>query len=215
MTRDPLTELSLSTYSFTVGHYVPRGDVADHFDLTAPYQRGSVWTVEQRQNLVRSLIVGIPVGVITYASLGSTLRSGGPREKLYRVIDGKQRIETVRAFVRCEFLVPAWWWQEEDLHDPTCRERDEADGINYAALSKRGKMRFDMGKLPANEYNSTTEYVRVAPGKGTQGSRDQWIARSRTEEEMLAAEAIVYGLINGAGTPQTDADMARARSVRG
>lgn len=32
-------------------------------ELNPPYQRGDVWTTEQRMNLVKSLLLGIPVAI--------------------------------------------------------------------------------------------------------------------------------------------------------
>lgn len=205
----PLPELTLQPYSFTVTHYIPHksGEERDPWILDAPYQRQSVWILEQRQNLIRSLLIGIPVGVITYAALGA----GRPDRKAYRVVDGKQRIETVRLFIAGGFAVPGWWWTEEDLFDPDLRAADCQ--VRYEDLSRRGQMRVDMGKLPANEFNSRTEYRLVKPGTGTQGNARQYVARTRTEEEMIAAEAEVYLLVNFGGVEQTAADHERARSL--
>ena len=40
------------------------GDRGEWMDLNAPYQRGSVWTLDMRRNLIKSLLMGLPVGSI-------------------------------------------------------------------------------------------------------------------------------------------------------
>jgi hypothetical protein len=83
-------------------------DERDKYDLSAPYQRDSVWTVDRRRNLIRSLLMGLPIGNIILSHL--PYRGGSPYS--YRVIDGKQRIETLRMFANDEFSVPGDWFTD-------------------------------------------------------------------------------------------------------
>lgn len=63
-------------------------------NLSPAFQRGSVWTISDRRLLVNSLFDNIPLpSVYLYRQVG---RGGRP---IYDVIDGKQRIESLLAFM--------------------------------------------------------------------------------------------------------------------
>jgi hypothetical protein len=79
----------------------PNSDGSPRLDLNASYQRGHVWTHEQRRNLIKSLLEGLPIGAVF-------LNERSIMEPIV-VIDGKQRLETIRMFVNNEFSIPANW----------------------------------------------------------------------------------------------------------
>lgn len=90
----------------------------DGLDLSPPYQRGSVWTLEQRQNLIKSTLEGIPVGVIFINDRGDYVK---------RIVDGKQRLEAYIAWYAGELEVPMEWFnrneriiKETHIDDPIC-----------------------------------------------------------------------------------------------
>lgn len=179
----PLLRLHLEPLARTVFHWCPwrmEVDEVDHFDLNAPYQRGSVWTLDQRRALIKSLLMGLPVG--------SVITSAMPYQSAvsYRVIDGKQRVETIRGFWTGEFTVPGWWF-----HPADCEHRDR--DVTCADLTDRGRRGFEHAGLPELHWNS----------------------RIQDPDLLLRAEAEVYLLVNGAGTGQTDEDMARAARIAG
>lgn len=92
--------------------------------LDPPYQRASVWLPHQRVNLIKSLLQGLPCGAVFVNDRG---------DYRYRVVDGKQRIETIRGFADGEFSVPAVWFDPrfvkggrdnvfwEDIHESAHR----------------------------------------------------------------------------------------------
>lgn len=82
-------------------------------DLSPDYQRGSVWTEDQRISLVRSWLMGVPVPAI---------------------IDGKQRIETAIAWFGGNLAVPASWFPADAIE----RTEDTNDGtyVRYTGLSR-------------------------------------------------------------------------------
>lgn len=192
-----LVELALSSYSFTAEHYIERSSDQDpKFDLNAPYQRASVWTIEQRQALVKSLYMGLPIGSLIVAALPYK-----PGRATYRVIDGKQRIEAVRAFVADEFGVPGEWFQRRYVADPPATGQ-----LRWSDLSTNGHRAFQGSTIPSLQFDSGIRWVHdEATGK--------WGTAKRNDAEMLVAEAEVYGLVNGGGTAQTAADMANAAAV--
>lgn len=197
-----LPQLHLSSSARTIGHWLPRTYSAsaerDPFDLDAPYQRGSIWTLDQRVALIKSLYMGLPVGTIIVSVL--PFRKGNPYS--YRVVDGKQRVETVRMFAADEFAIPSAWLRDDDAPP-----RPVDEWASWSDMSDRFHRWFDMGaQLPALEFKPDEEWMgRDASGKG--------IWRSRSDAEILRAEAELFALINGGGTPQTEDDMARAALI--
>lgn len=77
--------------------------IEDRYDFDPPYQRASVWTPEQRTSLIKSLMQGLPIGALF-------LNSRGILEPM-RVVDGKQRLETLVGWLRDEIAVPADWFE--------------------------------------------------------------------------------------------------------
>lgn len=201
MTAEPLPEMHLGAMNYTAMHWF--SSERDLFDLDAPYQRGSVWTDEMRVNLIKSLLMGIPTGSIVVAKA----RAGTMYP--YRIVDGKQRIEAIRAFVDNEFGVPAHWWHDDDMVG--FRRDAESLGVTvkYEELTRQGKMRVNMFTMPALECDLTQEFL----GFGTSGKERNW--RYRDDDETLRAEATLYGLINFGGVEQTDTDRQRAEAIAG
>lgn len=130
MTREDFIPLStLTEYHFDTRNSsvsdVLRLDVDDKhplehdgLDLSPPYQRASVWTEEQRQNLIRSTLEGIPVGVVFINDRGDYVK---------RIVDGKQRLETYRDWFAGKLEVPMEWFnrherivKETHIDDPIC-----------------------------------------------------------------------------------------------
>jgi len=207
----PLPEIHLSALSYTLEHWLPRTGIPgtglrahDPLDLAAPYQRGSVWTLGQRQALVKSLYMGVPIGAV----IVSTLPYQAGREADWRVVDGKQRVEAIRAWAADEFAVPGDWFAEEYLEQPG------ALTVSWSGLSVRGQRKFQGCMVPGLQFDAERVWLGFGPGEVAPGKDDRerrW--GKRTEAEMLVAEAELYALINGGGTPQTAEDMARAADV--
>lgn len=148
----------------------------DKLDLNPPYQRGLVWTDEQRENLIRSLLEGIPCGIV-YRNF-----RGFNHATPYAIVDGKQRIDTVRRFYDGELTVPAHWFSADDLHPDYPKAYDEEDGnayihpggrVSYLGLSDQGQRVFDMSSLAVYETHKLT----------------------------LAGEEMLYERVNYGGTP--------------
>lgn len=199
----PLTETSLNPMTRPLSHYLPStysdrtAATAEIFDLSAPYQRGSVWEDDQRRALIKSLLLKLPTGAILiskvpYDKFGAT----------YRIVDGKQRIETVRTFVAGNLTIPGWWVHPRWLNDPADRERD----ITFDDLSPQGQTAFTTRSIPSIEFDPQRESHRdLESGK--------WQHRDRTPEEILRAEAEMYLLINFGGVEQTEEDWQRAADM--
>ena len=156
--------------------------------VDTPYQRASVWTEDQRRNLIRSWLLGVPIPALIVNDRGAApwgRRNGrpSPDEPLMAAIDGRQRIETAARWFAGTLQVPSEWFPPEDLA-ADC----SYDGlINYRDLT-----------LPTQRH--------FAQSRAT-------LPLGEAQLSCLAEEAEVYLLLNSAGTSQTDEDLARAARI--
>lgn len=188
-TSSPLKRYALSG-SNRSAREIARIFASDEGDTSPNYQRGSVWTDDQRMGLVRSWIMNVPVpSIIINDRLFGPWPGGGPDGtpaggSCYAVIDGKQRIETAIAWFEDELAVPASWFPKSDVEAPEHTE----DGfyVRHSGLSR-----------PAQRHQAMSWQLPVVE------------AQVSTIEE----EASLYLLVNGAGTPQRQDDMLHAESV--
>lgn len=74
-------------------------------ELNPPYQRGDVWGTTRRQNLIRSILIGVPIPSVIIND-----RFSADWGECMAVIDGKQRITTLLMFLESELKVPAAWF---------------------------------------------------------------------------------------------------------
>lgn len=90
-----------------------RTDVVKHWrdtdvlELNTSYQRGDVWGLTRRRNLIWSIIRGIPIPAIITNERGIDVK------RYVAVIDGKQRITSILRFLDSEFSVDGDWFDEE------------------------------------------------------------------------------------------------------
>lgn len=153
--------------------------------LNPPYQRGDVWTDDQRGLLIRSLLMGVPTHdiIINKRLTDAWQKLNGLSPYNDVVIDGQQRILTVVRWFDGEFGVPASWFQPSWLAEPV--DLDARPMVTFAGLSSKGRRSFENFTFSCAQAQVTS----------------------------VEAEAEIYSLVNGGGTPQTDADMANAQRV--
>lgn len=187
----PLPELTLTPRNFTVEQWLHEGEA---LVLDAPYQRASVWDEPRKANLIRSMLMHLPVGTVVVALLPGSAK---------RVVDGKQRLETLLSFAADGFSVPGWWLHPTWLTDPSARARD----VVFSDLTPAARRRFGNLALPSIEFDPYLEWFRNDTGG--------WDTRQRSGGEALAAEAELYLLVNYGGVAHTDADAAAATRLLG
>lgn len=158
-------------------------------DLDPPYQRGLRWSEWDQRLLFASFMRGLPVpSLIINDRSEAGLLQGEPDEAghrddwRYSVIDGKQRITAILAWLRGELTLPRAWFTPEEVS--TLAGDDEY--VNRTQLTPEGD-RILRQKVRFNVVTANLEDV--------------------------ASDAEVYLLVNRAGAPQTEADLARAESV--
>ena len=71
-------------------------------------QRDYVWTLEQKQKLIISMLCGMQLPPIYCIVFEDDINVGGYRsDKVYKIIDGKQRLSTIRDFMENKFPITA------------------------------------------------------------------------------------------------------------
>lgn len=190
-TAAPLEHLSLNAADRQAREIVRSFTESFGLDLTPPYQRGQVWTDDQKIALVRSWLTGTPTGVVIFNDRSTpewkAANGYDPTERdeaIYACIDGQQRISAARAWFAGELAVPASWFDPADVTET--EDTDDGPYVRWSGLT-----------LPRQRHFANRAHLTVAT------------ARVATVQE----EAAIYLLVNGGGTPQTDADMANAKRV--
>jgi Protein of unknown function DUF262 len=154
--------------------------------LDPPYQRGDVWTGDQRLDLMYSYLAGYPTGTLI---LNDRMRAAWSTEfKIaYAVIDGKQRLTTVIMWFDGDLAIPASWigdaWIRGDV-EPF--DTDDGPYVTVIHLTETGQR-------------------KVA-------SRMQ-LPVVTAQVDSLEAEAEIYRLVNAGGTAHTAEDLARAADI--
>lgn len=192
-TNAPLEHLSLNAADRQAREIVRSFSESFGLDLNPPYQRGRVWNEDQKIALIRSWLTGTPTGVVIFNDRSTPEWKGAngydPTERdepIYACIDGQQRISAAREWFGDELAVPASWFEPE--HVERTEETDDGPYVRWSGLTLVRQRHF------ANRAHLTVATARVA---------------------TVQEEAAIYLLVNGGGTPQTEADMANAARVAG
>lgn len=165
------------TYGYERGKYTA--------DL--PYQRGSVWDIEQKRAFLRSLLRGLPVPAVIVNDRLSVSEDPGSDfadvsgKGLYAIIDGRQRVEAMTDFAHGRLSVPGHWFADRDLAEGVSRSED----VTFEQLSQGGQRRFENVSVPVVKARIPT----------------------------LRGEAEMFVAIASTGERLTDEDIDRARSV--
>lgn len=192
-TTAPLDHSSLSP-SFQSARWLARRVQDGEITLDPPYQRGAVWTEDQRIALVQSWLRGLPAGVVILSDrCTSAWAAANPDcdpnthegEAWWACVDGKQRITTAVMWFHDEFAVPASWLPAD--YAAATEDTDDGPYVRQSGLTPKGQrfMERHCSLLVAETRDCATE----------------------------VDEAAFYLLVNGGGTPQTDDDMANATRV--
>ncbi|WP_417744814.1 DUF262 domain-containing protein [Rosistilla oblonga] len=110
-TKQPLRRLSLQQTNRpieTLRFWSESGDLL----IDPPYQRGDVWGLKRRRNLIRSILLGIPIPSIIINNRES---AEWVNDQSIAVIDGRQRIQSVLGFLNSRFAVPGEWFGLDDM----------------------------------------------------------------------------------------------------
>lgn len=89
LTVDALSDMVLYTLDWSVQSLLER--IGTTFDIAPTFQRRDAWTIERKSLYVESLVLGLPVPQIVLAE-------DADRKGRFIVLDGKQRLVTIKQF---------------------------------------------------------------------------------------------------------------------
>jgi hypothetical protein len=189
-----LTELELdittcSARFFTMLREETRSTSGAHVGLLLdpPYQRASVWTVAQQRLLMRSFLTRLPVPavVINDRFQSKAFIDAGREDWRTALVDGRQRVEAILAWVDGELTLPADWFGPEYVDETTT----DVDGTRM--VSSRGL---------------------TVPGARLVGSRIM-LPVAQAAVATVEEEAAIYLMLNTGGTAHSEEDLSVARKM--
>lgn len=131
--------------------------------LNPPHQRGDVWGIKRRRNLIRSVLLGVPIPSLI---VNNRFAAGWNGDYRMAVIDGRQRITTLLMFMDGHLGVPGDWFG----HD-----LPEIRWLNLSTIEQRGfrqkPLAFSEGQLPTIEDEQSV-FDLVNFGGLSQGESD-------------------------------------------
>ena len=89
-------QISIRNERWSLSHVFEMIDKYNYIDLSPDFQRNFVWDLKRRSQLIESLMLRIPVPAFYLAET----ESGG-----YQVVDGLQRLTTIRDFMKNRFYL--------------------------------------------------------------------------------------------------------------
>lgn len=127
-------------------------------DLQPPYQRGYVWNDDFKDKLIYSLVKQYPTGNISVRVLDNANQKGAKSE----VVDGQQRLTTIRDFVSNNYIIKSEWSRRiieviKDYYE-TAGVSDAAVDRLVKKLSNKGKVHLKYSDLPDVIKGNITSY---------------------------------------------------------
>lgn len=108
-------------------------------ELNPSYQRGDVWGPIRRRNLIRSILLGIPIPSIV---INDRFAAGWSDSISCAVIDGKQRITSILMFLEGKLTVPGeWFGMDGQVFFSDLSERDQRGVRMHAIPFTEGKLK--------------------------------------------------------------------------
>lgn len=158
-------------------------------DVNDPIQRGRAWENARRTKLIESFILSVPVPAI-YAERNIVLDQNGKEIKVYVVMDGKQRLETI-----CDFLNDRYKLSNIDpvtyFNDLTGEEETvDISGKIFSQLPEGVQEKIKNSRLNVIYFDSMTAeekrelFKRLNAGKSLT-AKNKALASCKNLKEML------------------------------
>jgi hypothetical protein len=106
--------------------------LSDTFRVNRRYQRKLVWSVEEKQKLIDSILRDLPIPLFLVADIGS------PSDASYELIDGMQRLNAIFSFIENEFPVGGEYFDLDALAD-TKLKKDRGQLTQRSNIMSRDK----------------------------------------------------------------------------
>lgn len=160
-------------------------------DLQPDYQRGYIWKTDFKDKLIYSIIKRYPTGNISVRSL-NTPNSKGAKEE---VVDGQQRLTTIKNFVSNEYIIRSEW-SRKIIELIVSYLGDNFEDLKLDKLKKKlkgkGNIRLKFDDLPSiiqgniNAYNIPVTYIANA----TDVQIREYFRFLQNQERLRAGEII-------------------------
>ena len=161
-------------------------------DLQPSYQRGFVWKDDFKDKLIYSIIKGYPTGNISVRILSIPNSKGAKSE----VVDGQQRLTTIRDFVKGNYFIKGEWSRKiiQVIYDyyKRANENDEIVEKLSKKLNNKGSIKLRFSDLPSiiqgniNSYNIAMTYI----ADSTEQQVREYFRFLQNQERLRAGEII-------------------------
>ena len=161
-------------------------------DLQPTYQRGYVWKDDFKDKLIYSIIKSYPTGNISVRVLKIPNAKGAKSE----VVDGQQRLTTIRDFVSNQYIIKSEWSKKII---EVIKNYYESAGVQYETVHKlvkklnnKGNVRLKFNDLPEiikgniNSYNIPMTYIADATDQQVR----EYFRFLQNQERLRAGEII-------------------------
>lgn len=161
-------------------------------DLQPTYQRGYVWKDDFKDKLIYSIIKSYPTGNISVRVLKEPNAKGAKSE----VVDGQQRLTTIRDFVNNDYIIKSEWSKKiieviKDYYEFAKVKDDKVDKL-VKKLNNKGVVRLKFSDLPViiqgnvNTYNIPMTYIADASDQQVR----EYFRFLQNQERLRAGEII-------------------------
>ncbi len=124
---------------------------SDLFHVNRRYQRKLIWTIEEKQRFIDSIVKGLPIPLILLAEVE---KSG---MTIFEIIDGMQRLNTINSFIEGEFTYNDQYFDLNTLVESKSLLDSGQLVQNTPVLDRRICERFSSYILPISVYSFTDE----------------------------------------------------------
>lgn len=161
-------------------------------DLQPTYQRGYVWKDDFKDKLIYSIVKNYPTGNISVRVLKTPNAKGAKSE----VVDGQQRLTTIRDFVSNKYIIKSEWSKKiieviKNYYESAGVQDETVDKL-VKKLNNKGNVRLKFSDLPeiikgnVNSYNIPMTYI----ADSTDQQVREYFRFLQNQERLRAGEII-------------------------
>ena len=121
-------------------------------DMNPEYQRGNVWTEEQKVKLIDSIFNNINIGSFVFVEKKWFTDDQKVTSEMFEILDGKQRLTAIIDYVSSKFPYQGKYWHELS---PYTRNQFESQGILV------GEMKLNRKDKEYNRKRVIEQFVRL------------------------------------------------------
>lgn len=161
-------------------------------DLQPSYQRGYIWKDDFKDKLIYSIVKMYPTGNISVRVLNTPNAKGAKSE----VVDGQQRLTTIRDFVEGKYIISSEWSKKiiEVIRDYYKNAGVEDEYVNALVkkLDNKGNVKLKYNDLPPiiqgnmSSYNIPMTYIADASDQQIR----EYFRFLQNQERLRAGEII-------------------------